>query len=147
MNMLLEIGDEDRVDEYIEKAFAEKQRIMGFGHRVYKVDDPRARVLARLCERIGELRGEPKWYRLSKRVQEAVQSRKPLVTNVDFFSAATYYSLGIAPELYTPVFAVSRIVGWAAHVLEQYEDNRLIRPRARWIGPDARDFVPIADRS
>lgn len=146
MQMLLEIDDEAKVKGWIDQALAEKQRIMGFGHRVYKTMDPRAPVLKGYSEQLSKIKGEPKWFELSRRVEEEILERKGLVTNVDFYSASTYYYLGIAPELYTPIFALSRIAGWTAHILEQYRNNRLMRPRAHWTGPDPRSYVLVENR-
>jgi len=146
MNMLLEIDDESNIAPYLEDKLANKQRIMGFGHRVYKVIDPRATVLKALCERVAKLNGDPKWFHLSVKVEEEMNRRKGLYPNVDFYSAATYHYLGIPADLFTPIFAISRIVGWTAHILEQYENNRLIRPRSEYVGPGPRPYVPIQER-
>jgi citrate synthase len=146
MEMLLEIGSEDRVTQWVDDALARKERIMGFGHRVYKTTDPRARILEQLSEQCAELAGNRLWFELSRRVQAEVNARKPLVTNVDFFSASTYYAMGLSPEIYTPIFALARVAGWTAHVLEQYRNNRLMRPRAAWVGPEPRSWVPVEAR-
>lgn len=146
MNMLLEIGNEDGVVPFVEDAVANKKLIMGFGHRVYKTVDPRATALERMSEELSRSHAEPKWYRMSKTLQSEIASRKGLVTNVDFYSASTYYYLGIEPDLYTPIFAMSRIAGWTAHVLEQYRNNRIMRPRAQWVGPEPRSYVPCEER-
>ena len=119
---------------------------MGFGHRVYKVIDPRALILRRFAERTAELSGEPKWFAMSERLEALMKERKGIDVNVDFYSASTYYAMGIEPDLFTAVFAISRVTGWTAHALEQYANNRLIRPRANWVGPDARDYVPMTER-
>ncbi len=146
MRMLLEIGDVDKAEAWIEAALASKRRVMGFGHRVYKTVDPRAVILKSLSERLATIKNEPRWFELSRAVERLVGERKGLVTNVDFYSASTYYYLGIDPGLFTPIFAMSRIAGWTAHVLEQFANNRLVRPRANWIGPDPRDYVPLEQR-
>jgi citrate synthase len=119
---------------------------MGFGHRVYKVVDPRALILRKFSERIAKITGEPRWFQMSEKMETLMKARKGIDMNVDFYSASTYYSMGIKPDLFTTVFAISRVSGWTAHVLEQYANNRLIRPRANWIGSDARDVVAMDKR-
>ncbi|PZN13428.1 MAG: citrate synthase [Bacillota bacterium] len=146
MRMLLEIGSPDKAEEWVKQALAQKKRIMGFGHRVYKTEDPRATILRRLSQKVAEAAGETRWYEISRVVEKVVQAEKGLYPNVDFYSASTYYVMGIPFELYTPIFAVSRISGWTAHVLEQYANNRLIRPRAEYVGPTNRQWVPIDQR-
>ncbi|MFQ5503869.1 MAG: citrate/2-methylcitrate synthase [Planctomycetota bacterium] len=146
MNMLLELGSVEKLDAFLDKALAEKQRIMGFGHRVYKVIDPRAILLKEACELLSRLKDDPTWYRMSLKLEDEMMSRKGLYPNVDFFSASTYYYMGLPPELYTPIFAMSRITGWTAHILEQYANNRLIRPRAEYVGRGPRSYVPIDRR-
>src|SRR6202167_3081987 len=122
--------------EYVKGMLAAKQKISGFGHRVYKTEDPRATHLRRMSERLGNDAGQPKWYDMSRAIEVYIKTEKKLNANVDFYSASTYATLGIDIDLYTPIFAISRIAGWAAHVIEQLDDNRLIRPRAEYIGPD-----------
>jgi citrate synthase len=122
--------------EFVKGMLAAKQKISGFGHRVYKTEDPRATHLRRMSEQLGKDSGQPKWYEMSRAIELYVKKEKKLNANVDFYSASTYATLGIDIDLYTPIFAVSRIAGWAAHVIEQLDDNRLIRPRAEYIGPD-----------
>jgi citrate synthase len=146
MKMLLEIGDVSRVEGYIQNALKEKKKIMGFGHRVYRTEDPRATHLREMSRKMGERIGNMKWYEMSKRIERIILDEKKLYANVDFYSASTYYAMGIPIDLYTPIFAVSRIAGWTAHVLEQYANNRLIRPMADYIGPKKLDFVPIEKR-
>lgn len=146
MRMLLEIGDVDRADQYIRGALAAKKKIMGFGHRVYKADDPRAAWLQRLSQSLAESSGTHRWYDISERVRTMVQDSKPLPVNVDFYSASVYYTLGIPIDLFTPIFAISRVAGWTAHVYEQYSDNRLIRPESEYIGPMDVRYVPIDQR-
>ncbi|MBE3598213.1 MAG: citrate synthase [Limnochordaceae bacterium] len=146
MKMLEEIGSPERAEEVIQAKLASKQRIPGFGHRVYKTWDPRALILKRYSEELGRARGQTLWYDISLAVEQAVRKEKDLYPNVDFYSASVYYTLGIPVDLFTPVFAVSRIAGWTAHLLEQYEDNRLIRPRAEYTGPMDLRYVPIEDR-
>ncbi|CAN5637072.1 citrate synthase [soil metagenome] len=146
MKMLLEIGEVDNVESYIKKALAEKKKIMGFGHAVYRTEDPRATHLRAFSKEMGERSGEMKWYDMSRKVEEVIMREKGLYPNVDFFSASTYYMMGIPLELYTPIFAVSRISGWTGHILEQYADNKLIRPRAEYIGQRDSVYVPIEER-
>jgi citrate synthase len=144
---LLSLGDEEEAVEAVKNTLARKVKIPGFGHRVYRTDDPRATHLRVLSEELGKRTGQEKLYRLSKRMEETVKEVKGLNPNVDFYSASAYYSLGIPIDLYTPIFAVSRMSGWTAHVLEQYRNNRLIRPRAEYKGnPDGQTWIPIADR-
>ena len=124
-----------------------KDKIPGFGHRVYRTEDPRATHLRRFSKLLGEKAGEPQWYAMSERIEQLVRGEKKLYPNVDFYSASTFYSLGIPVDLYTPIFAVSRMSGWTAHVLEQYRNNRLIRPRTDYIGPPyPQQVTPIDQR-
>ncbi|HYW46855.1 MAG TPA: citrate synthase [Bryobacteraceae bacterium] len=147
MKLLLVLGDEDEAVDRVKNTLARKVKIPGFGHRVYRTDDPRATHLRVMSEELGKRTGHEKLYRLSKRMEETVKEIKALNPNVDFYSASTYYSLGIPIDLFTPIFAVSRMSGWTAHVLEQYRNNRLIRPRAEYKGkPDGQPWVPMAER-
>jgi citrate synthase len=146
MQTLLAIGSEDKVESYLDEALARKEKIMGFGHRVYKVVDPRAIILRKFSQRMAEISGESKWFDMSSKLEELMKSRKGIDMNVDFYSASTYYSMGIKPDLFTTVFAVSRVSGWIAHILEQLANNRLIRPRSNWVGPDPRGYVAIDQR-
>ncbi|MFQ6057498.1 MAG: citrate/2-methylcitrate synthase [Anaerolineae bacterium] len=146
MEMMLEIGEIENVEGYIKAALAARKRIMGFGHRVYKTEDPRATELRQMACRLGERMGNMKWCDMAQRIQEVVWAEKQLYPNVDFYTAPTLYTLGIPPDLFTPLFACSRVAGWTAHVLEQYSDNRLIRPRAKYVGPRDQPYVPIEDR-
>jgi citrate synthase len=133
--------------EYVRNMLAAKQKISGFGHRVYKTEDPRATHLRRMSEKLGKDSGQPKWYEMSRAIELYIKQDKKLNANVDFYSASTYATLGIDIDLYTPIFAVSRIAGWAAHVIEQLDDNRLIRPRADYIGPVyPSPYVAMGDR-
>jgi citrate synthase len=133
--------------EYVKNMLAAKQKISGFGHRVYKTEDPRATHLRRMSEKLGKDAGQPKWYEMSRAIELHINKDKKLNANVDFYSASTYATLGIDIDLYTPIFAVSRISGWAAHVIEQVDDNRLIRPRADYIGPVyPSPYVPMSER-
>ena len=146
MRTLLEIGTAENAESFIRKALSDKRKIMGFGHAVYKTEDPRATHLRRFSKETGESAGDSKWYDISRKVEEVMLSEKGLFPNVDFYSASTYYMMGIPLDLYTPIFAVSRISGWTGHVLEQYSDNKLIRPRAEYIGQRDVVYVPIAER-
>ncbi len=146
MLMLDEIGSVDRVDTWIEQALAQHKKIMGFGHRVYKTEDPRATILRRFSRELGEQTGTLKYYEILEAVKRAIESAKTLYPNVDFYSGSVYKALDIPTELFTPVFAISRIAGWTAHVLEQYRHNRIIRPRAEYTGPTHRAFLPINER-
>jgi citrate synthase len=147
IRMLQEIGDVDRVEPYIKEKLAQHQRIMGFGHRVYRhVDDPRATHLREMSRQLGERRGDLKFWEMSRKIEEVMRRERDLRANVDFYSASTYYALGIPIDLFTPVFAVSRIAGWTAHILEQYANNRLIRPRAEYTGERDLEYVPIDQR-
>ena len=137
MQMLLGIGedaDNDRVDELIREKLRKKEKVPGFGHRVYRTEDPRATHLRRMSQEVGERTGNNRWFEISQRIEAVMKTEKQLDANVDFYSASTYYLLGIPIALFTPLFAVSRVSGWTAHVLEQYSNNRLIRPRAEYIG-------------
>ena len=146
MKMLLEIGGLDRVESFVRDALANKRKIMGWGHAVYRTDDPRATHLRQLSKEMGERKGDTKWYDMTAKVEEVMKREKGLLPNVDAYSASTYYMMGIPLDLYTPIFAISRISGWTAHILEQYANNKLIRPRAEYIGPRNLSYVPIEER-
>jgi len=147
IHMLEEIGSEDKVDAYVEKMLAEKKKIMGIGHRVYKTLDPRAPHLRAMAVKLSEKLGEPKWIRMSERIAKLMKEKKNLNANVDFYSATVYYSLGIPTDLFTPIFAIARCSGWCAQVLEQLEDNRLYRPLSEYVGePVGKKVVPIDER-
>ncbi|HWP85838.1 MAG TPA: citrate/2-methylcitrate synthase, partial [Terriglobia bacterium] len=146
IKMLQEIGSVDRVDAYIDEALANKRKIMGIGHRVYKVLDPRAPHLKRMAQKLCAQLGEKKWIQMSERIAEIMLQRKGLNANVDFYSATVYYSLGIPTDLFTPIFAIARTSGWTAHVLEQLADNRLIRPQSHYTGPVGLKVVPLDQR-
>jgi citrate synthase len=147
IHMLEEIGSEDRVDAYIEDQLAQKKKIMGIGHRVYKVLDPRAPHLREMAIRLTEELGDAKWIRMSERIAALMKEKKGLNANVDFYSATVYYSLGIPTDMFTPVFAIARTAGWTAHVLEQLADNRLYRPLSEYTGPEVgKKVVPIDER-
>ena len=146
MKMLIEIGEPDKVDGWLEKALEEKRKIMGIGHAVYKTEDPRATWLRRYSKHMAEKTGTSKWYEMSQRIEQMMLEKKGMHPNVDFYSASTYYLMGIALDMYTPIFAVSRISGWTGHILEQYANNKLIRPRAEYIGERDRKYVAIGER-
>ncbi len=146
MKMLLEIGEVERAEAYVKDALAKKQKIMGIGHAVYKTEDPRATHLRRFSQEVGERAGNTKWYEISRTIEDIIKREKGMYPNVDFYSASTYYMMGIPLELYTPIFAISRISGWTGHILEQYSNNKLIRPRAEYIGPRDLKYVPIDQR-
>lgn len=151
MRMLLEIGSVEKVDAYVRNKLDAGQKIMGIGHAVYHTEDPRATHLRKMSEEIGKRQGDTKWFDMSHRIEgivvdEMTKKQKPIRANVDFYSASTYYMLGIPVDLYTPIFAVSRISGWTAHVLEQYANNKLIRPRSEYTGEMDLAYVPIDKR-
>src|SRR5580765_2152444 len=146
MKMLIEIGDVDKVDGWLDKALEDKRKIMGIGHAVYKTEDPRATWLRRYSKQMADKTGETKWFEMSQKIEKIMHDKKGMFPNVDFYSASTYYLMGIPLDLYTPIFAVSRISGWTGHILEQYANNKLIRPRAEYIGQRDRKYTPIAER-
>lgn len=146
MKMLTEIGSADKVESYIQEKLDNKEKIMGFGHRVYRKGDPRAKHLREMSEKLTGLTGQEDLYKMSIQIEELVTGQKNLPPNVDFYSASVYHSLGIDHDLFTPIFAVSRMSGWIAHILEQYANNRLIRPRAEYVGPGMQSYVPVNER-
>lgn len=146
MKILLEIDDVNKVEGFVKDALSKKKKIMGFGHAVYKTEDPRATHLRRFSKEMGERKGDSKWYEITAKLEEIMKREKGLLPNVDAYSASTYYMMGIPLDLYTPIFAISRISGWTAHILEQYADNKLIRPRAEYVGPRNVPYVPIDER-
>lgn len=146
MKMLTEIGSLDNVEAWVQNKLDNKEKIMGFGHRVYRGGDPRAPHLRVMSEKLTKLTGKPELYDMSVKIHDMIVEQKKLPANVDFFSASVYDSLGIEHDLFTPIFAVSRTSGWVAHILEQYANNRLIRPRAEYVGPDMQKYVPINER-
>ena len=147
MRMLEEVDDSDRDPiGWVENALSEGRRISGFGHRVYDVKDPRAKILGERSKELGEAAGDLRWYEYSTDIEAYMADEKGLAPNVDFYSASTYYQMGIPVDIYTPIFAMSRASGWIAHAMEYVEDNRLIRPRARYTGPDDQTFVPLDER-
>jgi len=148
MDMVREIKDPEKTEEWVKEALAQGRRIMGFGHRVYKTEDPRARHLRDRSRTLGEQFGQPQWYRILSRIEEAMAPlrAKGIYVNVDFYSGSIYHLLGIPEDLFIPLFAMSRIAGWVVQVLEQYSDNILIRPRLQYVGPMDLEFVPIDKR-
>ncbi len=146
IRMLLRIDEPDRAESYIHDALERKERIMGFGHRVYRTDDPRATHLRAMSEELGKRNNDTRWYEISRIIEKYVMEHKHLYANVDFYSASVYYSLGIPIDLDTPIFASSRTAGWTAHILEQYANNRLIRPRAEYVGPKVTEYKAIENR-
>ena len=147
MRMLLEIKNPKNLEKYIQGKLDRHEKIMGFGHRVYGLNgDPRAKILIKFSKRMGEKTKEPKWYEMSTAIEKMIWEQKQLRPNVDFYSASTYHYMGLHTEIFTPIFAISRMSGWIAHILEQYDHNRLIRPRAEYVGVKSRKVVPLAKR-
>lgn len=146
MRTLKEVGSEDNIIPWLEKALAEKRKIMGFGHRVYKNGDPRAKILRSMSKEMTESSSEPQWFKMSTILDDEMKERKGLLPNVDFYSASVYYSMGIPLDIYTPIFATSRVSGWIAHILEQYSNNRIYRPRGQWNGKTGQKYVPVEQR-
>ena len=146
MRMLIEIGTPKRLDAYLDDALAGKRKVMGFGHRVYKEGDPRAAILKRMSREITAETGHPELYEMSAAIEEIMHERKGLIPNVDFYSATVYHGMGIPIDLFTPIFAASRVSGWCAHVLEQYANNRIYRPRGSYNGPTGLRYLPIDER-
>ncbi len=146
MKMLLKIGDPAKTKEWITDALARKDKIMGFGHRVYRTEDPRATHLRKFSEAMGTKTGEMQWFQMSKVIEAFMLQERKIYSNVDFYSASTYYLMGIPLDLYTPIFAISRVSGWVAHILEQYAHNRIIRPMAEYTGPVDQAWLPVGER-
>jgi len=147
IHMLQQIGSLEKVDAWVKEQMSQKKKIMGIGHRVYKVLDPRAPHLKRMAEKLTAELGEPKWIQMSERIAHIMRTEKKLEANVDFYSATVYYSLGLPTDLFTPIFAVARMAGWTGHVLEQWSDNRLFRPDSEYVGPAlGRKVVPLSKR-
>lgn len=146
MKLLIKIDDPTKAEATIHKMLAEHKKVSGFGHRVYKTEDPRATHLRKMSEELGKRGGELKWFNMSRTIETAVLAEKGLYANVDFYSASVYFMLGIPIDLFTPIFACSRIAGWTAHILEQYANNRLIRPRAEYTGASNLKYVPVTQR-
>ncbi|HKM78838.1 MAG TPA: citrate/2-methylcitrate synthase, partial [Candidatus Bathyarchaeia archaeon] len=146
MKLLLAIGSPENAERYVRSLLAHKRRVMGFGHRIYKLGDPRAKLMKQISEEIGEETGQTRWHEICEQVEEVVGAEKKLFPNLDFYSAPAYYCLGIPIDLYTPIFASSRVSGWSAHILEQLQSNRLIRPRTMYVGPNGLKYVPLSER-
>jgi len=144
--VLERVGSPENAESWIQDALARKERIMGFGHRVYKKGDPRAAILKRYCGQLAQEIGDDRWERIAEPIEQAVTTQKLLPPNVDWPSARLYHYMGLEIDIYTPIFAMARVAGWAAHVIEQLDHNRLMRPRARYIGPPVRAVRPIKDR-
>lgn len=146
MNLLLDIADKEKAADRVREMLAIKKKVPGFGHRVYKTEDPRATHLRRLSRELGEDVGDTRWFEMSRIIEQTMLDEKKIASNVDFYSATVYHSMGIPIALYTPIFACSRVSGWTAHLLEQYADNRLIRPTGTYTGSKDRKYTPINDR-
>ena len=146
MKMLQEIGDIEKLEPWLDNALAEKRKIMGIGHAVYKTEDPRATWLRKFSQQLGEKRGDTKWFEMSQKLEKLMNEKKGMFPNVDFYSASAYFMMDIPLDQYTPIFAVSRISGWTGHILEQYANNKLIRPRAEYIGARNLKYAPIGER-
>ncbi len=146
MKMLIEIDSPDKLEPWLDEALAAKKKIMGIGHAVYKTEDPRATWLRKFSKQMGEKKGEMKWFEMSEKLEKLMHEKKGMYPNVDFYSASAYYLMDIPLDQYTPIFAVSRISGWTGHILEQYGNNKLIRPRAEYIGARDQKYVPIDER-
>jgi citrate synthase len=146
MRMFQEIGTPDRAESYIQEMLSRREKIPGFGHRVYRTEDPRATILRRYAQQLSEKAGDLRLFEVAQKVEEVTRANTKVYPNVDFYSGLCYYHMGIPTELYTPVFACSRIVGWTAHILEQWGNNRLIRPRARYTGSLGEKYIPLAER-
>ncbi len=146
MHMLKDIGTMDRAQTWVKEALENKQKVMGFGHRVYKNGDPRAKILRQMSQDITKKIGQPQWYEMSNLIDDMMQNKKGLLPNVDFYSATVYYSMGITIDLFTPVFAASRVSGWLAHMFEQWSNNRIYRPRGKWQGKEGLTWQPSDKR-
>ena len=146
MRMLVDIGTVEKAQEWVKNALANKEKVMGFGHRVYKNGDPRAKILRSMSASLTKKAGMPQYYEMSKVIDETVVGEKGLLPNVDFYSATVYYSMGIPLDLYTPIFATSRVSGWLAHIFEQFENNRIYRPRGEWTGKEGLKYQPVSER-
>jgi len=146
MDMLEQVDGVENADRWVRDALAQKKRIMGFGHRVYKVYDPRAIVLKKFSQELGERAGQPQWFQMSEKIEKVVLEQKQLNPNVDFYSASTYHVLGFEKFIFTPIFALSRMAGWTAHIIEQYDNNRLMRPESEYVGPPSATYVPLEQR-
>jgi citrate synthase len=146
MEMFLEVGTPEKADAYVKSLLEQKKKIMGFGHRIYKNEDPRAPQFREIAERLCRGTGNEKWFHVATAIEKGVRREKPIPPNVDFYSSLVLYVVGIPIDFFTTIFAMSRAAGWAAHILEQLEDNRLIRPEADYVGPVHQPYIPIAQR-
>ncbi len=146
MLMLKDIGSMDRARTWVKEALENKQKVMGFGHRVYKNGDPRAKILRQMSQALTKKVGQPHWYEMSTLIDDTMQGEKGLLPNVDFYSATVYYAMGVPIDLYTPIFAASRVAGWAAHAFEQWTNNRIYRPRGKWAGKEGLTWQPVEKR-
>lgn len=146
MEMFMQVGKPERAEGYVRKLFQEKKKAMGFGHRIYKNQDPRVPQFREIADRLTRGTEHEKWFRIARAIEAAVQKEKPIPPNVDFYSSLVLYVLGIPVDFFTTIFAMSRVTGWTAHLLEQLEDNRLIRPEAEYIGPRNQRYVPVDQR-
>ncbi|HEV3023075.1 MAG TPA: citrate/2-methylcitrate synthase, partial [Pirellulales bacterium] len=146
LEVLQEVGTADKAEDWIRAALAAKRRIMGFGHRVYKTGDPRATYLKTLCGELAKETGHDDMERMAEVIETVVRTEKKLPPNLDWPSARLYHYLDLSVELFTPLFVVSRVAGWSAHVIEQLDNNRLIRPRSRYTGPGPRKWLPVEQR-
>ncbi|MEE9593115.1 MAG: citrate/2-methylcitrate synthase, partial [Thermoplasmata archaeon] len=146
MNLRLKIGDPAKAETYVLDALARKEKIPGFGHRVYKTMDPRAAILKGYAKDLGKAAGQENWHEMSYIMEEAMMREKGLNPNVDFYSATTYYAMGIPVDVFTPIFAISRVAGWVAHAREQYADNKIIRPKSEYTGAKGLSYVPLDER-
>jgi 2-methylcitrate synthase len=146
MKMLEEVGSPERAEAYVRARLERREKVMGFGHAVYKTMDPRAVVLKRLSKETGERHGDTRWFEISDAIERTVAEQKGLYPNVDFYAASVYHALGIPTDLMTPIFALARMAGWTAHVREQHADNRVIRPSSEYVGPTNRHWAPIDQR-
>lgn len=144
--MLQEIGSLDKVDHFVDQAIVTKKKIMGIGHRIYKNGDPRAHILKKMSKKLCDETGHDEWFAMSERIETLMAEKKSLTPNVDFYSATLYYAMGIPIDLFTPIFAMSRVAGWCAHALEQWKVNRIYRPISDYAGTDGKQWVPINDR-
>lgn len=147
MIMLKKIGTIEKAQQFVKDALSAKEKVMGIGHRVYKNGDPRAAILRKISEKLTQKMGEPHWYQISTLIDDTMNKEKGLMPNVDFYSATVYYALGIPTDIYTPIFAASRISGWVAHAMEQYANNRIYRPRSQWTGPSGLTWKPASQRA
>lgn len=146
LKMLKDIEDPDHVEKYLQEKFESGEVVMGFGHRVYNTYDPRAKILKEFSRELSRRSGDSTFFDISRKIEEIMREEKEIDPNVDFYSASTYHSLGISGDLFTPIFAASRSVGWTANLFEQMDDNRLIRPLCNYTGPNSREYIPIQNR-